>query len=193
MIAENKTTESRENELLCFFDQRIAGEHKKKNRKYLYRDLIITAAVVFLLFNIIAGAAIVQGDSMNPGLTNGSVVLFCRLGNTYKKDDIVIFRPTSGKQLLVKRVVATAGDKVDIDNKTGTLLVNGISQKELTDGKTYARNDGIQFPLTVASNCVFVLGDNRKIALDSRSFGAIKTNRLLGKVFFEIRILGGST
>lgn len=193
MVAENKTTESGENELLCFFDRHIAREHKKKNRRCLYRDLIITAAVVFLLFNIIAGIAIVQGDSMNPGLTNGSVVLFYRLDNTYKRDDIVIFQPTGGKQLLVKRVVAIAGDRIDIDDKTGTLLVNGISPKELTGCKTYTRDNGVKFPFTVPSNCIFVLGDNREVALDSRSLGAIKTSRLLGKVFFEVRILGGST
>lgn len=193
MIAENKATESEENELLHFFDRRIAGEHRKKNRHCLCRDLIITAAVVFLLFNIIAGVAIVQGDSMNPGLTNGSVVLFYRLGNTYKQDDIVIFQPAGGKQLLIKRVVAVAGDKIDIDDKTGTLSVNGISPKELAGDKTYTRDSGIKYPLTVPDNCIFVLGDNRGAALDSRSLGAIKTGSLLGKVFFEMRILGGST
>ena len=193
MIAENKATEPEENELLSFFDGRIAGEHRKKNRHCLFRDLIITAAAIFLLFSIIAGVAIVQGDSMNPGLSNGSIVLFYRLGNTYKRDDIVIFQPAGGKQLLIKRVVAIAGDKINIDDKTGTLSVNGNIPKELVGDKTYTRDSGIKYPLTVPDNCVFVLGDNREVALDSRSLGAVKTNSLLGKVFFEMRILGGST
>lgn len=193
MIAENKAAEPEENELLYFFDQRISGEHRKKNRHCLFRDLIIAAAVVFLLFSIIAGVAVVQGDSMDPGLSNGSIVLFDRLGNTYQRDDIVIFQPAGKKQLLIKRVVAIAGDKIDIDDKTGTVLVNGNIPKKLVGDKTYTKDSGIKYPLTVPENCVFVLGDNREVALDSRSLGAIKTSSLLGKVFFEMRILGGST
>lgn len=192
MNAVNNTTALEEDKLLQFFDWHIAEEHRKKMRHCLYRDLAITAAVIFLLFKIIAGIAIVRGDSMEPTLTDGSLVLFYRLGHTYKRNDIVIFRSGNGN-LLIKRVVGITGDKIEIDDKTGTLLVNGTSPKELAKGKTYTRDSGIKYPFTVPENCVFVLGDNREAALDSRSLGAIETNNLLGKVFFEVRILGGST
>jgi signal peptidase I len=192
MNAVNSTTALEENELLLLFDRRITKEHQKKKRYCLYRDLAITAAVVFLLFKVIAGIAIVRGNSMEPELTNGSLVLFYRLGHIYQRNDIVIFR-SGGQKLLIKRVVGIAGDKIDIDDKTGMLLVNGISPQELAGSKTYTRDSGIEYPFTVPENCVFVLGDNRETALDSRSLGAIKTNSLLGKVFLEMRILGWST
>jgi signal peptidase I len=193
MQAENQTADFDGNELLLFFDRRISAEHKKKNRHRLYCELVITAAVIILLFKIIAGIAIVCGDSMNPSLSNGNVVLFYRLDNTYRRNDIVIFQHAGGNQLLIKRVVAIAGDKIDIDDKTGTLLVNGSSPKGPVEGGTYKRDSDIKYPFTVPDNCVFVLGDNREAALDSRSLGAIKTNSLLGKVFFEVRILSGGT
>jgi signal peptidase I len=190
MNAVNNATGLEGNELLQFFDRRITKERRKKKRLNLYRDLTITAAVIVLLFQIIAGIAIVQGDSMEPALANGNLVLFYRLGHTYKRNDIVIFR-SGGRKLLIKRVVGITGDKIEIDDKTGTLLVNG-TPTEFFGSKTYPRDSGIKYPFTVPENCVFVLGDNREAAVDSRSLGAIKTNSILGKVFFEVRILGGS-
>lgn len=190
MMVDDKTTEPDENNLLSLFEKSIQGERRKKSRHRLYLDLMITAAVVFILFNVIAGIAVVQGDSMKPKLTNGSVALFYRLRSTYKRNDIVIFKPSGKNELLIKRVVAVAGDKVDIDNKTGTLLINGVIQKkDTTNGETYTRNDGVAFPLTVPNGYVFVLGDNREVALDSRNLGTINVNSMIGKVVFEIKKL----
>ena len=126
---------------------------------------------------------------MKPNLTSGSAALFLR-HSTYKKNDIVIFKPSGKEELLIKRVVAVAGDKVDIDDKAGTLLINGATQQEDTIiGKTYKRDGGVTFPLTVPNGCVFVLGDNREVAMDSRNLGTINTQSLIGKVVFEIKIL----
>ena len=190
MTADNKTIAPDETELINFFEKQIQKERRAKSRRRLYLDLIITVVIVFLLFSVIAGIAVVQGDSMKPNLTNGSVALFYRLSGTYARNDVVIFKPTGQNQTLIKRVVAIAGDQVDIDNKTGTLLVNGaIQQKDTINGKTYTRNGGVTFPLTVPNGCVFVLGDNREVALDSRNLGTINVESLIGKVLFEIKIL----
>ena len=189
MIADNKTTEPEEKELQSLFEKRILKECQNKSRRRLCLDLLITAVVVFVAFHVIAGIAVVQGDSMKPNLTNGSIALFYR-HSTYVRNDIVILKPTGKEELLIKRIVAVAGDKVDIDHKAGTLLINGvIQQKNTIIGKTYQRDGGVTFPLTVPNGCVFVLGDNREIALDSRNLGAINVERLLGKVVFEIKKL----
>lgn len=181
-------------ELPGISEKRIAEERRKKSRHRFCLGLIITVSAVFILFRIIAGVAVVQGDSMKPNLTNGSVIFFYRLESACKRNDIVIFKVAGRKNFLVKRVVAVAGDRVDIDNKTGTLLVNGVDrQKETMNGKTYTRDDGVAFPLTVPSGCIFVMGDNREDALDSRSFGAVTVDNLVGKVFFEARILRGGS
>jgi signal peptidase I len=191
MAADNKTIEPEEKELQSLFEKRILKECRKKSRIRLCRDLIITAVVVFILFSVIAGIAVVQGDSMKPNLTNGSIALFYRLSGTYKKNDIILFKPSGKNDLLIKRVVAVAGDKVDIDDKAGTLLINGnIEQDDTIKGKTYPRDgSSVKFPLTVPNGCVFVLGDNREVALDSRNLGTIDVKSLMGKVVFEIKKL----
>ena len=192
MAAVQKAAGSSENELPDVFEKHIERERRKKEMRRLCLDLAVTAAAVFVLFRIVAGIAVIRGNSMEPNLTDGSAVLFYRLEKTYRRNDIVIFKTPGTKELLVKRIAAVAGDRVDIDNRTGTFTVNGVSRENaIINGKTYKRDSGVIFPLTVPGGCVFVLGDNREIALDSRSFGAISVDRLVGKVVFEVRALKG--
>lgn len=190
MTAENTIPVPEENGIQLVFEKHIRKERRKKSRLRLCVDIILTAAVVFVLFSVISGIAVIQGDSMQPNLTNGSLALFYRLDHAYQRNDIVLFKSPIGNELLIKRIVAIAGDKVDIDDKTGELLINGKVQQENTAiGKTYARTGGPALPLTVPRDSVFVMGDNREVALDSRSIGTIKNEILLGKVIFEIKRL----
>lgn len=192
MIVDSRTMEAEEKGPLSFLDKRIRKEKRKKNRLHLFLEIIITVITIFILFGVIAGIGIVQGDSMKPSLTNGSIALFYRLSDTYKKNDIVIFKSSGEKKYLIKRVIAVAGDTVDIDDKTGQLLINGNIQKNDTSiGSTYKKEGGVTLPLTVPQGYVFVMGDNREVALDSRYFGTIYTKSLMGKVFFEIKLLNG--
>lgn len=192
MIDNKEITLPEDKEFLDFFEKRILKERKKKSRHRLYLDLVITAIVVFILFSVVAGLAIVQGDSMKPNFTDGSVALFYRLDKTYDVNDIVIFYPAGEDELLIKRVVAIAGDIVDIDEKTGELMVNDVVQdSSMIYGKTYSRTDGVTLPYTVPAGSVFVMGDNREVAKDSRDFGAVASDELLGKVTFEIKIVNG--
>lgn len=190
MTVKHRTAEPVAEGVRGVFEKRIRLERKKKSRLRLCFDLILTAAVVFLLFSVIAGIAVVQGDSMKPNLTNGSAALFFRLDRSYRPNDIVIFRPEGKNETLIKRIAAVAGDKVDIDDKTGTFLVNGTAEQgSPAIGKTFSRSGGIVFPFTVPNGCVFVLGDNRETALDSRVIGTVGTGDIIGKVFFEIKAL----
>lgn len=177
-----------ETAILKFLDKHILKEYRRKNRRRLYIDLIVTAIVIYLLFQVIFGVAVIQKDSMRPNLTNGSVTVFLRLGCDYKRNDIVIFRSFYGNELLIKRIVAVAGDRVDIDNKTGKFMVNGTAQEsDFIIGKTYTRETGVSFPMTVPNGCVFVLGDNREVSLDSRDFGFVDVSKIIGKLLLEIR------
>lgn len=190
MIVDYKTTELGEIEPLSLLKKRILRERRKKSLFRLCLKVMITSIVVLVLFGFVAGIAIVQGDSMKPSLTNGSLALFYRLNDTYERSDIVIFKPTNKDEILIKRVVAVEGDTVDIDNETGKLLINGIIQKEdTTIGETYKSESEVTYPFIVPKECVFVLGDNREVALDSRYLGTINNNNLIGKVIFEIKIV----
>lgn len=171
-------------------EQKIRKERRRKSRFYVLRDLIVTVAAVGLLFGIILGIAVVDGDSMEPGLSNGNMVVFNRLAMAYEKNDIIIFQSPADREVLIKRVVAVAGDVVNIDISTGTLYINDAAQDNTkVSGKTYPRGGGPGYPYTVPAGTVFVLGDNRENALDSRDFGVIATKDIIGKVVFELKVM----
>ena len=74
---------------------------------------IAVIAVVFVVFRFIIGLSVVGGDSMDPTLKDGNVVLYLRVGGDYRQGDIVSMRVPSG-EYYIKRVVAVGGEVVDI-------------------------------------------------------------------------------
>jgi len=106
-----------------------------------------------------------------------------------KKGDIVVFQAKSdsfGGTPLVKRVIATAGQTIDIDFVSGDVFVNGILQVEpYINELTHNRLD-FSGPLTVPAGHIFVMGDNRNSSSDSRDsrVGLVDTRYVLGKVLF---------
>ena len=96
----------------------------------------------------------------------------------------------SDQKPIVKRVIAVAGDVVDINFTTGVVSVNG-KEEHFTDELTTQQAD-VAFPLTVPEGTVFVLGDNRGVSLDSRSsrVGCVDERKIVGKVLFRFYPLG---
>lgn len=173
---------------LHVLDHYIKKERRSRTLFSVIRDLVIVVLVVLLLFSVILGLAVVQGDSMNPSIKHHSVAVFNRLTNDYEKDDIVIFRATASADPLVKRVVALEGDVVDIDSQSGIIYVNQVPyHNDEVIGKTYTREHEISFPYTVPEDCIFVLGDNREVAADSRDFGAVNKANIIGKIYFVLK------
>ena len=122
--------------------------------------------------------------SMSPAISDGDMVLFYRLDKTYAPGDTLLLEYQGQRQ--VRRVVATAGDTVDITEDG--LMINGALQQEpeiYQQTQRYA--DGVDFPLTVGEGQVFVLGDARENATDSRIYGAVETTDTLGKVIAILR------
>jgi len=106
------------------------------------------------------------------------------LDKTYAAGDVLLL--TSQEQKQVRRVVATAGDTVDITEEG--LLVNGALQQEPEIYEETQRYEGgAAFPLTVGEGQVFVLGDARENATDSRIYGAVNVKDTLGKVIAVLR------
>lgn len=154
------------------------------------RTLVGTVLAVVLLFTFAARIMLVDGQSMRETLQNGDALLvlnsiYC---GTYRRGDIVIVRKESfddGKPI-VKRVIATAGQTVDIDFNAGIVRVDG---QKLTE--PYIREDthlqeGTEFPLTVPAGSVFVMGDNRNDSDDSRdpALGVVDTRYVIGRALF---------
>ena len=87
---------------------------------------------------------------------------------------------------IVKRVIATEGQTVDIDFEQGIVYVDGEALYEPYINNPTNHTLGTQFPLTVAENCIFVLGDNRAVSRDSRdpAIGQVDEREVLGKALY---------
>ena len=156
---------------------------------YLH-DLVFLIAGVLLVFSLLFRVVVVSGPSMNNTLIDGDWLLL--LGNILygepEQGDIIVASKDSfddGKPI-IKRVIATAGQEVDIDFEAGLVYVDGTALDEPYTLTPTNMNEGVEFPLTVEEGCIFVMGDNRNVSKDSRSteIGLIDNREILGKALF---------
>ena len=179
-------------------DQNIMKDQSSEENKtgwqqnllmYLH-DLVYMLAVIIVAFLLVFRLVVVSGSSMYSTLWDGDWLLV--LSNTLYREpeygDIVVVCKDSFNdgEPIIKRVIATEGQTVDIDFVSGTVFVDG---KMLDEDYTFTptnRNSGMEFPLTVEAGCVFALGDNRNDSLDSRypAIGQIDKREILGKALF---------
>ena len=171
----------------------MASDKEKEPRSWkqsvlLYvHDLMCMLLMVMLLFLVVFRVILVTGDSMFTTLWDGDYLLlvselFC--GDPEPGDIVVISKQSfDDGSPIVKRVIATQGQTVDIDFESGTVYVDGKALREPYIHNETTNEEGTVFPLTVAENCIFVLGDNRAVSLDSRSpqIGQIDRREVLGK------------
>ena len=171
----------------------MASDKEKEPRSWqqnvlLYvHDLMCMLLVMMLLFLVVFRVILVTGDSMFTTLWDGDYLLlvselFC--GDPEPGDIVVISKQSfDDGSPIVKRVIATQGQTVDIDFESGTVYVDGQALREPYIHNETTNEEGTVFPLTVAENCIFVLGDNRAVSLDSRSpqIGQIDRREVLGK------------
>lgn len=178
-------------------------EVKKQNRKRTLmkdlRDFLVILAVFMLVYVLFFRAVVVVGSSMNNTLVDGDrLLLVSRLiYRNPKQGDIIVASKDSFREgePIIKRVIATEGQWVDIDFSTGKVSVGTGSSLDTVEWAELSEpyvstptitNGGMSFPLQVPEGCVFVLGDNRSNSLDSRStqIGMIDEREILGKVIF---------
>ena len=161
---------------------------------YLH-DLVYLLAGLILVFLLLFRVVVVSGTSMNGTLMDGDYLLL--LSSAFYKEpqqgDIVVASKFSFQdgEPIVKRVIATEGQWVRIDKETNLVYVGDTkdTMQPLDEpyilGITFPRDMGDE-PTVVPEGCIFVLGDNRGVSLDSRSaeIGFIDKREVLGKVFF---------
>lgn len=166
--------------------------HKKDLRKwdgrklYILRDakkFLLLLFLVFLVFRFIIGVSLVSGNSMLPTYTNRQPVIYSRLNKNFNRGDVVSIRVPSG-DYYIKRIIAVEGDTISI--KDGGVFINGtLIDEPYIQGKTFLSQGHVEYPYTLEDNQVFVMGDNREASIDSRSFGAINTRQIKGKILFK--------
>lgn len=141
-------------------------------------------ALLGLLYVFIFGVYQNKDISMAPAIQDGDLIIYYKLDKSYVVSDTVVVEYQGKKQ--ARRVVAQAGDVVDITERG--LEVNGSLQQERNIYEdTLLYEDGVDFPLTVGPGEIFVLGDARESAVDSRVYGAVDVDDTLGQVFCIIR------
>lgn len=170
-------------------------ENKAKQKKENYfltnlRDIVFIVAGMILVFSLLFRVVIVSGPSMRDTLVDGDWLLL--IGNVFyndpQKGDVIVASKKSfedGKPI-IKRVIATEGQTVDIDFDAGIVYVDGVALDEpytLTPTNLY---EGIEFPLTVTEGSIFAMGDNRNKSKDSRSteIGLIDCREVIGRAVF---------
>lgn len=143
---------------------------------------IIVALV--LLFTFLFGIFINYDASMHPAVKEGDLAVFYRLDKTYTAGDCIVVEYEGKRQ--IRRVIAVAGDRIDITEDG--LVINGEPQMEVAIyEETNAYTEGIVFPVVVGEGEIFVLGDSRSNATDSRIYGNVLIKDTLGKVITTIR------
>ena len=167
-------------------------EAELKRARYQGRYAALMKSTVYILITVAAAAVLtatlllpvlrIYGNSMTPTLWDGNIVVSLQ-GASFKEGDIVAFYYNN--KILVKRVIARAGDWVDIKDD-GTVYVNG---EELEEPYLVERALGecdIDLPYQVPDKKFFLMGDHRSVSIDSRntSVGCVGEDQIVGKLFF---------
>lgn len=184
---------------------KVKNEEKTTFARELYdiiEILVVAACVVLTLYSFASRLCVVSGGSMDVTLAHKQMLIVSNINYTPKTGDIIVFHQTSNEAFglnepIVKRVIATAGQTIDIDFDTWTVTItdeNGntsiLDESEylyLKEGYTLTRSD-FEYPMTIPEGHIFVMGDNRNHSTDSRSswIGLVDERRVIGKALLRL-------
>jgi len=172
--------------------EQFGKELKRRVDEMEFRKIIISAAqtlaafaaVAVLLSTLLLPVFSVHKNSMTPTLLDGELLIFSTVGEI-KRGDIIAFHYNN--QVLIKRVIATAGESVDI-NEDGVVYINEAPLSEPYINSQSLGECDLELPLMVPERQYFVMGDNRYISTDSRvgAIGTINSEHIVGKAILRI-------
>lgn len=168
--------------------EELAREQYRRSYSRVLRStifsLLVVAAVTVLLAVLLLPVLRISGTSMTETLYDGDVVVAVS-GSNYKTGDVVAFYYNN--TILVKRVIATSGDWVDID-ESGNVYVNGEELDEPYVNEKALGECDVEFPYQVPDRKNFLMGDHRATSIDSRSstVGCVDNGLMIGKIVFRV-------
>ena len=174
-------------------------EHKKQEEQkrttaevcldYLH-DVVYILGITLLIFTFCVRVVIVSGSSMFDTLVDGDYLLLLNrpLCGELEQGDIVVASMDRFRdgEAIVKRVIATSGQTVDIDFRAGIVYVDGVALEEDYIYTPTHLSEGMEFPLVGEEGCLFLMGDNRGESRDSRApeIGLVDEREILGRAIF---------
>ncbi len=173
---------------------------KDKSERTLREKLIISfyenfsmfavgMVAVMLIFTFGFRVSGIEGTSMLPTLEDGDRVVVTAFDGKPQRGQVIIsVQPNDFGKPVVKRIIATENQTVDIDFTSGKVYVDGELLDEPYINNPTTNSEGVEFPVTVPEGHVFVMGDNRQGSTDSRSemIGFIDENYILGVVRYRV-------
>ncbi len=185
MAEKEKTTEVPTREQVEAERERLQyGSRFRRTMRNVIAVLIVVAAAAVLVSTLVLPVFRIYGSSMSPTLQEGDMVVGTK-SERMEQGDLIAFY--FNNKILIKRVIATAGEWVDID-EDGTVYVNGEELDEpYLDQKAFGECD-IELPYQVSDGQVFVMGDHRDVSIDSRStsIGCVSQEQVAGRLFFKL-------
>lgn len=162
-------------------DFRSVVEFIKDTSKY-----IIVIVVVLFIFAFVLGLQQVVGPSMQPNLKEGDILLVNKLVYRFKdvkRFDVVVL--SQNDKYMIKRIIGIPGDNIEYNNNN--LYINGVLYEEkFIDKSNVKTEDFVLKYKSIPDNMYFVLGDNREDSQDSRDFGLVSKNDIVGRSWIQI-------
>lgn len=172
----------------------------------LLQTMLISVFIISMMLTFVIRVTDVNGPSMEDTFHTGDKVIVLKLARNFTTGDVVVANADSAytydsngsliekeglNELIIKRVIATEGQTIDIDFETGNVTVDGVLLNEpYIKGLTHNDEGAFSglYPLTVPKGYVFLMGDNRPVSMDSRSVrvGLVPENDVLGKAVLRV-------
>ncbi len=170
---------------------------KRKRLIYILTGISISASVVFIIFNNYYFIYTINGKSMEPEFKELDRIFIRKTNGNYSfnRFDIIIFNKNSdNKSLSIKRIIGTPEETIEI--RQNVIFING---KKLNEPflKKIDKREIIKDPknlnlIKIPKNSFYLIGDNRELSKDSRNYGVIEKERIIGKVLFTYWTYGGN-
>jgi len=156
------------------------------------KTIVFVVLIAFFIRYFIFQPFVVDGYSMEPNFTDKEYLLVnkvtYRVGHPARGDVIVFDSPVDPGTDYIKRIIGLPGEKITIKNNSIYINDNSIDEKYLTpEINTYIQGDkSTKYEVTLGKDQYFVLGDNREHSSDSRVFGVLDKNKIIGKAWFIV-------